>query len=81
MRGWHIDSFTPGNLDFNSKLYIFIFLLDLYTIIGSVAGSLLIVVIIVVVIGMKYRQHRARYGQHDILLNNDDDSDPIDIET
>lgn len=43
-------------------------------------GGLFILVAVVGAAVVKYQRYKRRYGQHDTLLNNDDD-DPIEVAT
>lgn len=36
-----------------------------------------VLAVAVVFIVMRYRRYRERYGQHELLLNNDDDNDDV----
>lgn len=47
----------------------------------SVASALLLVIgAIGAFVFFRYKKHQSRYGQHELLVNNDDD-DPIDVST
>jgi len=48
-------------------------------IVGSVIGGVAIVGIILSFVIYKYKKHQAQYSQHELLLNNEDDDDPISV--
>ena len=54
---------------------------DVIIIATCTAGAVLIVAAILTAIVCKYRAHRARYGGHELLANEDFDDEPVDIST